>query len=97
MVGAGVSAKRENDGQGRGRTARTRRNAQARPMNPPVESRPLTIDDAHTDEEFASWLRVTIQWLRCHPNLPGQIRESKRMRRWIPREYINKRLRLQAR
>ena len=54
---------------------------------------PLTIDDAHTPEQFAAWLQVSKPWVmeRLH-TLPGRIVESGKIIRFIPREYIRARV-----
>ena len=59
-----------------------------------MKSRRLTIDDAHTPEQFAQWLGVSEGWVRRRlPTLPGVIRESRKIVRIIPRVYLEKRTR----
>ena len=61
-------------------------------MNPPPRKR-LTIDDAHTPEQFAGWLQVSPAWVRARLfTLPGRIVESRKVVRFIPRRYIEARV-----
>ena len=56
-------------------------------------NRPLTIDDAHTPEQFAEWLQVSPRWVRRRlRTLPGRIIESREIVRFIPRRYIEARV-----
>lgn len=53
----------------------------------------LTIDDAHTPQQFAAWLQVSECWVRERlEKMPGVIRESREVVRIVPRYYIEGRV-----